>query len=62
MCDASDFALGNAIHYASKTMTGAQLHYTTTEKEMLARSICLGEVSTLSSLIEDHSVYGSFGY
>ncbi|GJS55167.1 reverse transcriptase domain-containing protein [Tanacetum coccineum] len=24
------------IHYASKTMTGAQLHYTTTEKEMLA--------------------------
>ncbi|GJR34216.1 reverse transcriptase domain-containing protein [Tanacetum coccineum] len=47
MCDASDFALGavlgqrkdkhfHPIHYASKTMTGAQLHYTTTEKEMLA--------------------------
>ncbi|GKA87239.1 reverse transcriptase domain-containing protein [Tanacetum coccineum] len=42
-----DFALGavlgqrkdkhfHPIHYASKTMTGAQLHYTTTEKEMLA--------------------------
>ncbi|GJT66976.1 reverse transcriptase domain-containing protein [Tanacetum coccineum] len=51
MCDASDFALGavlgqrkdkhfHPIHYASKTMTGAQLHYTTTEKEMLAY-ICL---------------------
>ncbi|GJU12490.1 reverse transcriptase domain-containing protein [Tanacetum coccineum] len=47
MCDASDFALGAVlgqkkdkhfppIHYASKTMTGAQLHYTTTKKEMLA--------------------------
>nr|GEY98898.1 reverse transcriptase domain-containing protein [Tanacetum cinerariifolium] len=47
MCDASDFAIGavlgqrktkhfQAIHYASKTMTEAQIHYTTTEKEMLA--------------------------
>nr|GEW57278.1 reverse transcriptase domain-containing protein [Tanacetum cinerariifolium] len=47
MCDASDFAtvavLGQRktkhfqpIHYASKTMTEAQIHYTTTEKEMLA--------------------------
>ncbi|GKF50462.1 reverse transcriptase domain-containing protein [Tanacetum coccineum] len=46
MCDASDFALGavlgqrkdkhfHPIHYASKTMTGAQLHYTTTEKKIL---------------------------
>ncbi|GJW30680.1 reverse transcriptase domain-containing protein [Tanacetum coccineum] len=26
----------SAIHYASKTMTEAQIHYTTTEKEMLA--------------------------
>ncbi|GKG06223.1 reverse transcriptase domain-containing protein [Tanacetum coccineum] len=44
---ASDFALGavlgqrkdkhfHPIHYASKTMTGDQLHYTITEKEMLA--------------------------
>ncbi|GKA17713.1 reverse transcriptase domain-containing protein [Tanacetum coccineum] len=48
MCDASDFALGavlgqrkdkhfHPIHYASKTICRAQLHYTTTEKEMLAR-------------------------
>ncbi|GJT32294.1 reverse transcriptase domain-containing protein [Tanacetum coccineum] len=47
MCDASDFALGavlgqrktkhfQLIHYASKTMTNAQAHYTTTEKELLA--------------------------
>nr|GEW72631.1 reverse transcriptase domain-containing protein [Tanacetum cinerariifolium] len=46
MCDASDFAIGavlgqrkpkhfQPIHYASNTMTEAQIHYTTTEKEML---------------------------
>ncbi|GJX87364.1 reverse transcriptase domain-containing protein [Tanacetum coccineum] len=47
MCDASDFAIGavlgqrknkhfQLIYYASKTMTEAQAHYTTTEKELLA--------------------------
>nr|GEU40729.1 DNA-directed DNA polymerase [Tanacetum cinerariifolium] len=47
MCDASDYAIGavlgqpkskhfQPIHYASKTMTEAQIQYTTTEKEMLA--------------------------
>ncbi|GKB31589.1 reverse transcriptase domain-containing protein [Tanacetum coccineum] len=47
MCDASDFAVGvvlgnhktrhfQPIRYASKTMTDAQAHYTTTEKELLA--------------------------
>ncbi|GJX90474.1 reverse transcriptase domain-containing protein [Tanacetum coccineum] len=47
MCDASVFAIGavlgqqktkhfQPIHYASKTMTEAQIHYTTMEKEMLA--------------------------
>nr|GEV06345.1 reverse transcriptase domain-containing protein [Tanacetum cinerariifolium] len=47
MRDASDFAIGavlgqrktkhsQPIHYASKTMTEAQIHYTTIEKEMLA--------------------------
>nr|GEX26879.1 DNA-directed DNA polymerase [Tanacetum cinerariifolium] len=47
MCDASDYAISavlrqckskhfQPIHYASKTMTEAQIHYTTTEKEMLA--------------------------
>nr|GEX85383.1 DNA-directed DNA polymerase [Tanacetum cinerariifolium] len=47
MCDASNFAIGailgqrktehfQPIHYASKTMTDAQIHYTTMEKEILA--------------------------
>nr|GFA33568.1 uncharacterized protein [Tanacetum cinerariifolium] len=47
ICDASDYAIGavlgqrkskhfQPIHYASKTMTEAQIHYTMTEKEMLA--------------------------
>nr|GEX75506.1 DNA-directed DNA polymerase [Tanacetum cinerariifolium] len=46
-CDASDFTIGavlgqrktkhfQPIHNASKTMTEAQIHYTTIEKEMLA--------------------------
>ncbi|GKF03049.1 reverse transcriptase domain-containing protein [Tanacetum coccineum] len=47
MCDASDYAVGavfgqrktkhfQPIHYASKTMTDAQEHYTITKKELLA--------------------------
>jgi hypothetical protein len=47
MCDASDYAVGailgqtkdkkhHAIAYASKTLTGAQLNYATTEKDLLA--------------------------
>ncbi|GJV23461.1 reverse transcriptase domain-containing protein [Tanacetum coccineum] len=47
ICDASDYAVGavlgqcktkhfQPLHYASKTMTDAQAHYTTTEKELLA--------------------------
>ncbi|GJX22101.1 F-box protein-like protein [Tanacetum coccineum] len=47
ICDASDFAVGavlrrrktkhfQPIHYASKTMTDAQAHYTTMEKELFA--------------------------
>ncbi|GJV80204.1 reverse transcriptase domain-containing protein [Tanacetum coccineum] len=47
MCDASDYAIGavvgqcktkhfQPIHYASKTMTDAQAHYTTMEKGLLA--------------------------
>nr|GFA44232.1 DNA-directed DNA polymerase [Tanacetum cinerariifolium] len=58
MCDASDFATRavlrqrknkhfQPIHYASKTMTEAQTHYTTTEKELLA----------VSCLVQEHSVH-----
>nr|GEU63451.1 reverse transcriptase domain-containing protein [Tanacetum cinerariifolium] len=47
MCDARDFAIGSIlgqrknknfqpIHYASKTMTEAQTHYTTTENKLLS--------------------------
>ncbi|GKD12569.1 reverse transcriptase domain-containing protein [Tanacetum coccineum] len=51
MCDASNFAIGavlgqrnnkhfQPIHYAIKTMTEAQAHYTTTEKELLGHKAC----------------------
>ncbi|GJR75090.1 reverse transcriptase domain-containing protein [Tanacetum coccineum] len=58
MCDASDYAIGavlgqrktkhfHPIHYASKTITDAQAHYTTMEKELL--------VLSKSIVYKDHS-------
>nr|GEU58537.1 DNA-directed DNA polymerase [Tanacetum cinerariifolium] len=68
MCDASDFAIGavlgqrkkkhfQPIHYASKTMTEAQIHYTTTKKEMLAVVYafekCKAEVAPVASPLQE---------
>nr|GEY51329.1 DNA-directed DNA polymerase [Tanacetum cinerariifolium] len=71
MCDASDFAIGavrgqrktkhfQPIHYASKTMSEAQIHYTTIEKEMLAVVYAFENfrpylVSSKSIVYTDHS-------
>ncbi|GKB75300.1 reverse transcriptase domain-containing protein [Tanacetum coccineum] len=47
------------IHYASKTMTEAQAHYTTTEKELLAVVEAFREIPAKTwSLVQKHSVYG----
>ncbi|GJX54414.1 reverse transcriptase domain-containing protein [Tanacetum coccineum] len=73
MCDASDFAIGvvlgqrkmkhfQPIHYASKTMTEAQIHYTTTEKEMLAVVYAFEKFRPYLVLSIMHSVYGSLGF
>nr|GEU88310.1 DNA-directed DNA polymerase [Tanacetum cinerariifolium] len=64
MCDACDFAIGavlgqhkmkhfQPIHYASKTMTEAQIHYTTTEKEMLAINLAANHLSRLENPHKD---------
>ncbi|GJX84722.1 reverse transcriptase domain-containing protein [Tanacetum coccineum] len=71
MCDASAFTIGavlgqrkmkhfHPIHYASKTMIDAQIHYTTTEKEMLAvvyafEKFCPYLVLSRSIVYTDHS-------
>nr|GEX97255.1 hypothetical protein [Tanacetum cinerariifolium] len=71
MCDASDFAIGavleqrktrnfQPIHYVSKTMTEAQIHYTTTEKEMLTVVYAFAKfrpylILSKSTVYTDHS-------
>nr|GEX65837.1 DNA-directed DNA polymerase [Tanacetum cinerariifolium] len=57
MCDANDFA---HIHYASKTMTDAQAHYTTMENELLALVYAFGKfrpylVLSKTIMYTDHS-------
>nr|GEU56923.1 reverse transcriptase domain-containing protein [Tanacetum cinerariifolium] len=72
ICDASDFAIGvvlgqrktnhfQPIHYASKIMNEAQIHYTATEKEMLAVVYAFEKfrpylVLSKSIVYTDHSV------
>nr|GEV06368.1 hypothetical protein [Tanacetum cinerariifolium] len=71
MCDASDYAIGvvlgqrvekhfRPIHYTSKTMTQAEMNYTTTEKEMLAvvyafENFCSYLIMNKSIFYTDHS-------
>nr|GEV13702.1 reverse transcriptase domain-containing protein [Tanacetum cinerariifolium] len=76
MCDASDYEIGavlgqrkskhfQPIHYASKTMTEAQIHYTITEKEMLAIVYAFEKfrpylVLSKSIIYTDHSAFKYF--
>jgi hypothetical protein len=73
MCDASDFAIGavlgqrkakyfQPIHYASKTMTEAQSHYTTTEKELLGVVYAFEKFRPVFGIDQMHSVHGSLGF
>ena len=71
MCDASDHAVGavlgqrrgkliHPIYYASRTLTEAQLNYTTTEKELLAVVFAFDKfrsylVGTKVTVFTDHS-------
>ncbi|GJS36698.1 reverse transcriptase domain-containing protein [Tanacetum coccineum] len=75
MCDASDFAIGavlgqqknkhfQPIHYASKTMTEAQAHYTMTKKELLVVVYAFKKfqsylVLSKSIVYTDHAYYAS---
>ncbi|GJU82890.1 reverse transcriptase domain-containing protein [Tanacetum coccineum] len=70
MCDASGFAMGailgqrkdkyfRPIHYASKTLSNAQTHYTTTKKELLVVVLRGFEKFELTFVwSKDYSVYG----
>nr|GEY93316.1 reverse transcriptase domain-containing protein [Tanacetum cinerariifolium] len=71
ICNASDFVIGvvlgqqkpkhfQPIHYANKTMTEAQIHYTTTKKELLVvvyafEKFCPYLVLSKSIVYTDHS-------
>jgi len=69
-CDASDFVTGtilgqcidnkqHVIYYSSRTLNDAQLNYTTTEKEFLARvfalkNFCPYLLGTKTTIFTDH--------
>nr|XP_016485114.1 PREDICTED: uncharacterized protein LOC107805564 [Nicotiana tabacum] len=64
MCDASDYAVGavlgqqkdkvmHLIYYVSRTLSGAQLNYTLTEKEMLA-VVFTFDIQGMENQVADH--------
>jgi hypothetical protein len=75
MCDASDYSVGavlgqrkegrvHAVYYASKTLSGAQLNYATTEKELLAVVLTpkFGKESDLWVQLDEESVRRKDGF
>ncbi|CAM8982418.1 unnamed protein product [Rhodiola kirilowii] len=44
----------HAIHYTSKVLNGAQLHYSTTEKELLEFDIEIKDKKGVENLVADH--------
>jgi hypothetical protein len=70
MCDASDYAVGavlgqrkegrvHAVYCASKTLSGAQLNYGTTEKEFLAVVFAFKKIQILHCELEGHCLHRS---
>jgi hypothetical protein len=75
MCDATDYAVGavlgqrkegrvHAVYYARKTLSGAQLNYATTEKELLAVVFAFEKfrsyvVNSKVIVYTDHAVRGA---
>ncbi|GJT13747.1 reverse transcriptase domain-containing protein [Tanacetum coccineum] len=68
MCDASDFAVGavlgqrktkhfQPIHYASKTMTEAQAHYTTTEKRNYYAGVIANQIASWICCTQEFDVF-----
>ena len=73
MCDASDYAVGavlgqhidkkpTVIFYVSKMLADAQLHYTTTEKEVLVVIFALKKFRPYTLRQQDHCVYQSCSF
>jgi hypothetical protein len=70
MCDANDYAVGAvlsqskdkkhyAISYTSKTLTGPQLNYATTEKELLAMVFAIRKIQIISGGRQGYCLYRS---
>jgi hypothetical protein len=70
MCDANDYAVGAvlsqskdkkhyAISYTSKTLTGPQLNYATTEKELLAMVFAIRKIQIIFGGCQGYCLYRS---